>query len=88
MSRSPVPGMSRVLRIGQDHDPVISHPQIVHTQYPIHSERTVQMRKQISAARDFPFEGVPQTIGPDRNHNQISLSGKVFLKRGRHLMGG
>ena len=44
------------------------------------------MRKQITAARDFPFERRTQRIGVNCNEQQIALPRKVFHRRFGELL--
>ncbi len=44
-------------------------------------QRGVEMRKQIAAARWFPFERRAERIAIDRDQHQIGLSGEM-LRRG------
>ena len=49
---------------------------------------TVEMGKQIAAARQFPFQSRAKVVGDDRQEDNVSFPGTVFASAFHHLPGG
>src|SRR5215469_14494707 len=51
-------------------------------------QRPIEVRKQRTAARTFPFQCGAQFLGPDRHQNEARHSSEMFGRRAGNLRGG
>lgn len=53
-----------------------------------HRQVAIKMRKKRAAARGLPPERIAECACIDSGKNKVLLTGKVFLRRGTHLIRG